>query len=215
MRCVGRNKWNALRRMERCNAFRLLHPTSLFVSLCAMLISATAMAGVTQSVDEQTDLASWKMHDGNFELELTQLLPDQTRAFFLARGFSKEIANAIATACIMQTIGRNSAEQGVPGSIDVDLKQWRMLHDGAESPIKLKEQWDSEWSATEVSDAARLAFRWATFPTQQNFAHGDYGWGMSSFGLVPGERFDLKVVWSAAGVQKESWIRGIQCAEER
>ncbi len=186
-----------------------------FCSIIFMLIVAPALAGVTQSVDAQTDLSSWKIDDGNFELELAQLLPDQTRAFFLARGFSKQIANTIATSCIMQTIGRNSAEKEISASIDVDLKRWRMLHNGAESPVKLKEQWDSEWSAGEVIDAARLAFRWATFPTQQNFAHGDYGWGMTSFGLVPGERFDLKVVWSAAGVQKEAWIRGIQCAEER
>ncbi len=183
--------------------------------LCAMLIAAPAMAGVTQSVDEQTALVSWKMDDGNFELELTQLLPDQTRAFFLARGFSKEIANRIATACIMQTIGRNITEKSVQGAVDVDLKQWRMLHNGVEKAVKLKEQWDGEWHAGEVSDTARLAFRWATFPTQQDFAPGDFGWGMTSFALPPGRDFDLKVVWSVAGVEKEAWIRGIQCAEER
>ena len=186
-----------------------------FFPIIFMPFIAPAMAGVTQSVDEQTALVSWKIDDGNFELELTQLLPDQTRAFFQARGFSKEIANTIAAGCIMQTIGRNSAEQGISASIDVDLKQWRMLHDGIEGQIKLKEQWDSEWPADKVSDAARLAFRWATFPTQQSFAHGDYGWGMTSFGLVPGRRFDLKVVWSVAGVEKVAWMRGIQCAEER
>lgn len=185
------------------------------VLLFSILLPVPAMAGVTQSVDEQTALVSWKMDGGNFELELAQLLPDQTRAFFLARGFSKKIANTIATGCIMQTIGRNSAEKGVQGAVDVDLKHWRMLHEGAESPIKLKEQWDREWLSGEVSDTARLAFRWATFPTQQNFAPGDFGWGMTSFGLVPGERFDLKVVWSVAGVEKEAWIRRIQCAEER
>ena len=190
----------------------------LFFSIIFMPIVASATADVTQSqsVDEQAALASWKIDDGNFELELTQLLPDQTRAFFLARGFSKQIANTIATGCIMQIIGRNSAEQGASDSvIDVDLKQWRMLHEGSEGPIKLKEQWDSEWPADKVSDTARLAFRWATFPTQQNFAPGDYGWGMTSFGLAPGERFDLRVVWTVAGVEKDAWIRGIQCAEER
>jgi len=185
------------------------------VLIFSILLPVAAMAGVTKSIDEQTALVSWKIDDGNFELELRQLLPDQTRAFFLARGFSKEIANRIATACVMQTIGRNDAEQGKPGSIDVDLKQWRMLHDGGEGPIKLKEQWDSEWSPGEVSETSRLAFRWATFPTQQDFASGDFGWGMTSFGLAPGRRFDLKVSWFAAGVKKEAWIKGMRCAEER
>jgi hypothetical protein len=181
-----------------------------------MLISAAAMADVTQSVDEQTALVSWKIDDGNFELELKQLLPDQTRAFFLARGFSRAIANTIATGCIMQTIGRNSEKEGASAAvIDVDLKLWRMLHNGSEGPIRIKEQWDSEWSSGEVSDKARLAFRWATFPTQQDFAPGDYGWGMTSFALPPGRNFDLKVAWSVAGVEKEAWIRGIQCADER
>jgi hypothetical protein len=194
-------------------SYRICYLCSVFTLI--ILIAAPAIAGVVQSVDEQTALVSWKIDDGNFELELAQLLPDQTRAFFLARGFSKQIANTIATGCIMQTIGRNSGGQGMPGSIDVDLKQWRMLHDGSEGPIKLKEQWDSEWPADKVSDTARLAFRWATFPTQQNFAPGDYGWGMTSFALPPGRHFDLKVVWSVAGVEKDAWIRGVQCAEER
>lgn len=44
---------------------------------------------------------------------------------------------------------------------------------------------------------------------------GDFGWGMTSFALAPGERFDLKVSWSVAGVKKEAWIREIRCAEER
>ena len=179
------------------------------------LIPGPAMADVIRSVDEQTGLLSWRMQEGDFELKVTQLLPDQTRAFFLARGFSKETANTIATGCIMQTIGSNSADKDAHGAVDVDLKRWRMLHNGSEGPIKPKEQWDSEWPAGKVSDAARLAFRWATFPTQQDFAPGDYGWGMTSFGLLPGSYFDLKVVWSAGGVQKEAWIRGIQCAEER
>lgn len=180
-----------------------------------ILIYTPAMADVTRSADEQTGLVSWKMHDANFELELTQLLPDQTRAFYLARGFSKETANRLATGCIMQTIGRNNADKGVQGAVDMDLRRWRMLHGGVEGPIKLKEQWDSEWPSGEVSDTARLAFRWATFPTQQDFMPGDFGWGMTSFGLAPGQRFDLKIVWSAAGVQKQVWIKGIQCAEER
>jgi len=179
------------------------------------MIAAPAMAGVTQSIDEQTALVSWKMEGGNFELELAQLLPDQTRAFFMARGFSKEIANRIATGCILQTIGRNSAGKGEQVAVDVDLKQWRMLHNGIEGSIKLKEQWESEWPAGNVSDTARLAFRWATFPTQQDFSSGDFGWGMTSFGLAPGRRFDLKVVWSVEGEEKEAWIKGIQCAEER
>ncbi len=34
---VGRNKWSALRRMERCNAFHLLHPTTHFGSVFARL----------------------------------------------------------------------------------------------------------------------------------------------------------------------------------
>ena len=178
------------------------------------LFPALARTAVVRSVDEQTALVSWKINEGDFEMQLTQLLPDQTRAFFLARGFSKQIANSIATSCIMQIIGRNNAQQGMPGSIDVDLKLWRMLHNGMERQLKLKQQWDSEWPDDKVSDAARLAFRWATFPTRQTFSSGDFGWGMASFGLVPGERFDLKVAWSAAGVGKDAWIRGIQCAEE-
>ncbi|MEN8213905.1 MAG: hypothetical protein ABFR19_06030 [Pseudomonadota bacterium] len=193
--------------------FRRCYCTPL---LCAVvLFPASVNADVTRSVDEETGLVSWRMSEGSFELELAQLLPDQTRAFFLARGFSQQIADRIATGCVMQTIGRNTAGKGASGAVEVNLKQWRMKHDNAEGPIKLKEQWDGEWPPGAVSEAARLAFRWATFPTQQRFEAGDFGWGMTSFGLPPGANFDLKVVWSDAGIQQQRWLKGVQCAEEQ
>lgn len=62
--------------------------------------------------------------------------------------------------------------------------------------------------------ASRLAFRWATFPTQQTFEQGgDYNWGMTSFGLPPGTIFDLHVFWMQGSQQKDLWIKSIQCSQ--
>ena len=67
-----------------------------------------------------------------------------------------------------------------------------------------------------VEEGHRVAFRWATFPTQQSFeAGGDYNWGMISFGLPPGSVFDLQLVWRQDNIVKTQWIKQIECPADR
>ncbi|MGD2055511.1 MAG: hypothetical protein PVJ15_01795 [Gammaproteobacteria bacterium] len=181
---------------------------------CLVLISFSAHCGVVLSTDEQTGLAGWHLTENGLEVELVQRLPDQTRAFFLARGFPAAVADEIAVSCIFQTIVRNagSSTQALP--VSVDLALWRILHAGREDGIRLKEAWMNSWPRDKVSEASRLAFRWATFPTRQEFLPGDYNWGMTAFGLAPGEVFDLKVVWLQGSQARTAWIRDVECAPD-
>jgi hypothetical protein len=175
-------------------------------------------AELTQTVDELTKLKAWKLAENNFQLELIQRTPQQTRSFFQARGFSVDIANDIATQCVFQTIVRNTEGENVSDSISVSLKKWRIKKAGAsdEAPIKLKEVWDKEWKEGDISNSARVAFRWATFPTEQTFQPGgDYNWGMISIGLKPDTLFDLHVFWKQDGVPKDAWIKNIQCPADK
>lgn len=175
-------------------------------------------ANVSTSIDAETQLKSWKLNRGALSLELIQRLPDQTRGFFLGRGFSSAIANDIATQCVLQAIGKNtSGTQDKADSISYDLNHWSLSVDGKNKSIKLKEQWESEWSTrTDISMAAKIAFRWATFPTQQEFEPGgDFNWGMISFGLPPGSAFDLQVVWKQNDEVQSHWIKNIQCPADR
>jgi hypothetical protein len=185
--------------------------------VCLVLLPGLVQAGVSRGVDPQTGLKFWKLQQQGLSLELRQRLPDQTRAFFQARGFARAIADRIATACVLQTIGGHHAPDG-PAPVHIDLAEWRVITPDGERPPKLKSRWDAEWAPGQVSRAARIAFRWATFPTVQTFsAGGDYGWGMISFDLPPGSHFDLRLRWRQGGQAREARIDDIECPadEER
>ncbi|VAW59954.1 hypothetical protein MNBD_GAMMA08-1119 [hydrothermal vent metagenome] len=168
-------------------------------------------AEVTKTVLPETHLIEWKLLDENLELKLIQRLPDQTRSFFEGRGFSKKITNNIAQSCVFQTITRNTSK-AKDQTIHVALKNWSIKINNKTRAIKLKEDWDKEWTDNDVKPASRLAFRWATFPTEQSFEpSGDYNWGMISFGPKPGSQFDLYIEWKNNNKTKSVWIKNMTC----
>jgi len=185
-------------------------------ALLLSIVSSQSIALVEHTVDVETQLQSWKLTEAPFSLELIQRLPDQTRAFFQGRGFSSDIANDIATQCVLQTIGKNTAQTPQSTSISYDLHDWKIHLNTKPQRIKFKELWDKEWAEDGVSTASRIAFRWATFPTQQSFdPGGDFNWGMISFGLPPGSKFDLEVVWKHNDRTYSQWIKQIECPADQ
>ena len=192
--------------------------------ITSALYAENACANIKNETNPETQLQSWTLSEDNFELKIAQLLPDQTRAFYIARGFSKNIAEDIATNCMMQTIAKNTTSKQSENAITIHLKEWQIKiknHSEANTQenlqhIKLKETWDDEWKEDSVTPAARIAFRWATFPTEQTYEpNGDYNWGTTSFGLSPNSIFDLNVVWHQGGETKNAWIKNISCAEDK
>ncbi len=185
------------------------------VLLC--VVPGLALAGLVRKANPETGLVGWKFDRGAFELEIVQRLPDQTRAFFLARGFPSAEADRLAVHCVMQTIVRNTGRPGEASPIRVDLREWRVAHGGAIRPLRHKEAWLAEWTKTgAVPPPARLAFRWSTLPTEQVYEpRGDYNWGMTIYDLPPGSRFDLYVVWHAGARRHAAWLRGLECAPDR
>ncbi len=180
-----------------------------------ILPPSLALADVIKEVDSE-GLITWRLVDSGLKLELSQRLPDQTRAFFQGRGFSADIANNIANSCVFQTIGENISEGKASGTVSIALEHWLVKYARAHHFLKLKEAWDSEWPEGSVTVASRVAFRWAMFPSKQSFEPGgDYGWGMTSYGLPPGERFDLHVFWKLNGQLKDAWIDNLECAKDR
>ncbi len=186
--------------------------------ILTILLTTTlpVLANVERGIDVETQLKSWKLLQGALSLELIQRLPDQTRGFFLARGFSRETANDIGTQCVLQTIGKNTTTTPKGTSLSYNLKDWIIRTSAETRGIKLKEQWLQEWKGRDVNNAAQLAFRWATFPTTQVFEPGgDYNWGMISFGLPPGSFFDLQVIWKEDNQTQSHWITQIECPKDR
>ena len=173
------------------------------------------LSDVQVSVNEKTLLKSWKLKQMPLELELISQDPKLIKAFFIARGFSSEIAQTISQHCIYQMIVHNKSNVDSDGkTLYLSLKNWHIKHNDVLKQVMQKEVWNKQWSAGAISQAARIAFRWATFPTEQVFKPtGDYGWGMVSMGLKPGEFFDLQVVWKENEVVKKAWIKGMQCPQ--
>jgi len=168
---------------------------------------------LSKTVDKETRLIGWKFSEGNFQLELIQRSPEQTRSFFQARGFDSNIANDIATSCVLQTIVRNTEADNKTEAINISLKNWYFVTaDGTKKLLKLKETWNKEWKEGSISSPARIAFRWATFPTTQRFdPGGDFNWGMISIGPKPNTVFDLHVFWEQGDIQHDAWIKQMTC----
>ncbi len=190
---------------------------SLFLFL---LLPATGIAQVKLELDELTQLKNWTLKQLHFELQLVQRTPDQTRGFFQGRGFSRENANDIATQCVLQTIIKNKSMDSSGPGISVSLKKWRIKVNGGLQGLKLKEDWAKQWQLIEndsfkVSKSAQIAFRWATFPSEQTFeSKGDYNWGMISFGLKPETKFDLHVFWEIKGQLYNEWVKNLECPKD-
>jgi peroxiredoxin len=99
--------------------------------LLASLLAAGARAEVSTGRDADSGRLSWTWAGDGVSIQLVQLLPDQTRAFFIGRGFDRAAADRIGRACVFQTIFRNDGEQAV----QYDLSGWTLTPDFALADI--------------------------------------------------------------------------------
>jgi len=179
--------------------------------LLGLSLSTNLHAGsISTDTDPDSGLQSWTWHHNGVSLQLVQRLPDQTRAFFLGRGFSAQDADRIAESCVFQTIFRNDGNE----PIDYDLNDWRLSGPDGPEPLRTREVWEQDWQQAGIKSGPRIAFRWSLLPTRQHFQPGDYNWGMSSYGLPPGSAFDLSLLISANGNTIHGGIPLILCPED-
>lgn len=172
------------------------------------------MAEVITGMDADAELPFWELRVAGMSLRLVQRLPDQTRAYFMGRGFSKAQAEQIAQSCIFQTIYKNTAPADSPLIIAYDLNLWEVQHDGKVSKLKVREDWHRQWRQQQVKPAATIAFEWSLLPTRQTYKANDYNWGMTSFNLAPGSRFDLQLRWQENGMAKTARMEQLECAAD-
>lgn len=190
---------------------RLTTLGTLVLALIAFPLHAGATGADTleSRTDAETGLSSWHWQGAGLSLELAQLLPAQTRAFFMGRGFGAQPAALLAEHCVFQAILRNTHPEA---ALDLDLAHWRSLTHEGEQPLILNRHWQEEWQAQEVPEHARIAFRWALFPTEHRFEPGDWLMGMLVFDHPPGTHFDLQLQWQAGGTAHHKRLDGLQCA---
>jgi hypothetical protein len=186
----------------------------LFTSLFALAVPAFGIE-VNTGTDEQARLPYWQVRNDMMSLRLVQRLPIQTRGFFLARGFSREQVERIAQSCVFQTVFKNISDTTAnPSALHYNLNEWQIGYHGQARSLMTRQDWSAIWKQQQVKKPVKLAFKWALYPTYQEYKPGDYNWGMTLYGLKPGSVFDLKVVWHQAGQKHMARIDNIQCAED-
>ncbi len=161
-------------------------------------------------IDPDTGLATWQTETRGIQVRLTQISPDQARAFYQARGFSADAAERYAAECVFMTVVRNVGELPVQHR----LADWRYVHAGKTRPIRSRAEWARLWKKLGVDEAARIAFTWAQFPAVQTFEAGDWNQGMTTYHLQRGARFDLRFVWRAGGRTFSGTLEEVRCADD-
>jgi hypothetical protein len=174
------------------------------------LLTWAAQAGAqVHRVDADTGAETWVTQAHGVTLRLTQILPDQARAFYLNRGFTSEDVEPYATACVYMTMLRNDV---APGGLNFRLADWRVRVNGEERPPRSVDAWMDLWQQRGLSESARIVFRWAQFPPEQEYEPGEWNQGMLTTGLPAGSRFDLIARWTVAGKTYEGKLENVRCA---
>lgn len=186
------------------------HRAPPLLGAIGLLLAATAALAGPDRVDPVTGAATWEMHRDGVTLSLTQLLPDQVRAFYVNRGFELSDAEVFANACVYMAVMRNQSADGV---ISFRQADWEVHTGEGSRPVPPVESWLRQWEERGVPQPARLAFRWAQLPPEQHYAPGEWNQGMLATGLPPGSRFDLTARWTLAGETFEGRLTDVRCAE--
>jgi hypothetical protein len=184
------------------------------VIACLLICTALAApaAETRHATDPETGIETWETTAHGVSLRLIQILPDQVRGFYLARGFDAASVERLATgACVFQTVLRN---ESAPGTIEFSLADWRSVSARGEWPLKLEADWQKEWEKRGVPLPARTAFRYALYPTEHRYEVGDWNMGMTTYALPPGSRFDLRFAWREGDKRREAVLAGVRCATE-
>lgn len=165
--------------------------------------------------DPVTGAETWAAESGGVFLSLTQILPDQLRAFYVNRGLTLEQIEPFATSCVFMTVLRNDS---APGPIHFRRGDWRVRVEGKERPLRPTDEWLDALGRAGVAPPGLIAFRWAQFPSEQTYRPGgDWNQGMLSVGLAPGQSFDLMASWRVEGAPAGSdrgklILKGVRCA---
>ena len=187
---------------------------TIFTFCAISLVSINISAEIVTGTDELAHLPYWELRKESVTFRLVQRLPDQTRAYFSGRGFSKKDAEYIASYCFFQTIFTNSASSESQRLIEYDASKWQVINNGNKQSLVLREDWSSIWKQRKAKKSQRIAFEWSLLPSRQQYLPADYNWGMTVFKLPHGTSFDLNLFWTLDGIQQNAKIKNLQCAKD-
>ncbi|MDP1864665.1 MAG: hypothetical protein Q8K52_12250 [Thiobacillus sp.] len=181
------------------------------LSLTLLALWGPIVKAAELTVDTDTGLSSWQTEQAGIQVRLTQISPDQARAFYIARGFSAAATERYVAECVFMTVVRNVGET----PIQHRLADWRyVVSDQPPQSIRSKTEWERIWKKLGVKASARIAFTWAQIPSTQTFAPGDWNQGMTTYSVPRDTAFVLRFVWRADGKTHSGLIENVRCSHE-
>jgi len=147
-------------------------------SVAARRLLWLCLAGILPTA-ELAAAAEWRHRASQRGVTLTaNPLSGASRvAFYEARGFGTGSIRPYARACAFSLGMHNSG--ALP--ISTHLGDWHAVGaDGRKVRLRLPGTWEDEWGKAGVPQAARIAFRWAQFQTENAFEPGDWIMGMAT-----------------------------------
>lgn len=139
------------------------------------------------------------------QVEVKALDREQVRAFYSARGFSAVALKPYADACILAFTLRNDTTT----TMSYRLADWK----AGDIPFTAVEIWDERWAKAGVPQPARIAFRWAQLPPEQEFSPGDWIMGMAALSARPKGPFRLTVRYQDDKEQHEFATESLRCTD--
>jgi hypothetical protein len=104
------------------------------------------------------------------EFHISARTPEQTRAFYSARGLPEDAVHAIAQVCLL-TVGMRNNRSDV---VWLELAEWRFIDDEGRPVQRIQRiEWDAVWEQMAVPNAGRATFGWTQLPESRDLQPGE------------------------------------------
>lgn len=151
---------------------------------------------------------TWHADHAGVQIKMSALQREPTFAFYQARGFSAGAIAPYAAACGFAFELRNAGSF----TVSTHLHGWGAVDESGTIHFRLPKDWEGEWEQRGVAEPARIAFRWAQFPVEQEFAPGDWIMGMATLKARPKGKFSIVARFTGGGRRFEVPIQNVECA---
>ena len=186
---------------------------SIVAALIFFCFTQSGFSDTSQSsqINPATGAITWEIQSHGVYFSLTQLLPDQLRAFYANRGFSLTQIEPYASSCVYMTVLRND---NAPGIIRYTSNDWPVSFNNNPHALVSVKHWIERLIARGANNSSIIAFRWAQFPPEQEYRPGgDWNQGMLSVGLPAGSQFDISAIWKIGDMGYAATLTEVNCAE--
>lgn len=170
--------------------------------LFAALLAIAALPVAAQS------RSAWNGEWDGVTVKATALTRPAVLAFYQARGFSTQAISPYADACVFSFELHNTSQK----ALRVRLADWRAQTVAGTLRFRLPPSWETEWVRRGVAEPARIAFRWAQFQADIEFAPGDWIMGMAALERRPDGAFRLSIPFFFDRRRHEILLDSLTCA---